>query len=203
MFWTAKNNVAPPSGEINLRASRRIQLRSWRRNGLGIISIVWVIIGLHLVWFWRIPFSTVSNNFITNEMINTSRFRGTWTPTGCSFIKLYQFSSTAIIIASGSIPRWYNLMKEHPVGVQVPRNRLVLIISFVMKLFETVLNGIRQNQTKWSPIMTHTMLIIPKPFRLQLLNWIRLLALRLISPLGGATLFFAVQNIPSISLLRI
>jgi len=86
-------------------------------------------------------------------------------------------------------------MKCSPDRVQMVQNRLMWIISFVMKLFETVQNGIRQNQTKWSPIMTHIMLIIPKPIRLQLL---RMLAL-LIWPLGGA-IYIAVQNIPSISL---
>ena len=61
-------------------------------------------------------------------------------------------------------------MKCSPDRVQMVQNRLTLIISFVMKLFETVQNGIRQNQAKWSPIMTHIMLIIPKPIRLQLLS---------------------------------
>ena len=83
-------------------------------------------------------------------------------------------------------------MKCSPDRVQMVQNRLMWIISFVMKLFGTVQNGIRLNQTKWSPIMTHIMLIIPKFIRLQLL---RMLAL-LIWPLGGA-IYIAVQNIPS------
>ena len=83
-------------------------------------------------------------------------------------------------------------MKCSPDRVQMVQNRLMWIISFVMKLFGTVQNGIRLNQAKWSPIMTHIMLIIPKPIRLQLL---RMLAL-LIWPLGGA-IYIAVQNIPS------
>ena len=89
--------IAPPSGQISSGQACAIREELKANRFLGIISIIWVIIGLHLVWFWRIPFCTVPNNFIANEMIHMSRFWTIWTRSGLHFIQFYQFSLSSHI----------------------------------------------------------------------------------------------------------